>query len=85
MEGFSISRSIYIQVLSDVLPLEGVPTKVTRVANNVRLSTTCSSYVYASPTTDLCVERQISIALRCRNTSLPWIKITHNFLLRKVL
>jgi hypothetical protein len=26
-------RLIHIQVLSDVLPLEGVPTRVTRVAN----------------------------------------------------
>jgi hypothetical protein len=33
MEGFKRSRSICIQVLSDALPLEGVPTRVTRVAN----------------------------------------------------
>jgi hypothetical protein len=56
MDGFKISRSICIQVLSDVLPLEGVPTGVTRVANNVRLSTTCSSCMYASLAVDLCVK-----------------------------
>jgi hypothetical protein len=33
MEGFKRSRSIHIQVLSDALPLKGVPTRVTRVAN----------------------------------------------------
>jgi hypothetical protein len=33
MEGFKRSRPIHIQVLSDALPLEGVPTGVTRVAN----------------------------------------------------
>jgi hypothetical protein len=38
------------------LPLEGVPTGVTRVANNVHLSTTCIYYVHASPTMDLCTE-----------------------------
>jgi hypothetical protein len=48
-------RSICIQVLSDALPLEGVPTGVTRVANNVRLKTTCISCVYDSPTMGLCV------------------------------
>jgi hypothetical protein len=48
MEEFHISRPIYIQVLSDALPLEGVPTWVTRVDNNLCLSTTCSSCVYAS-------------------------------------
>jgi hypothetical protein len=32
-EGFMKSRSICIQVLSDALPLEGVPIRVTRVAN----------------------------------------------------
>jgi hypothetical protein len=45
MEGFKISRLICILVLSDALPLEGVPTGVTRVAKNVHLSTTCSSCV----------------------------------------
>jgi hypothetical protein len=33
MEGFKRSRLICIQVLSNALPLEGVPTWVTRVAN----------------------------------------------------
>jgi hypothetical protein len=56
MEGFGISRSICIQVLYDVLPLKEVPTGVTRVANNVRLSTSCSSIMYASPIMDLCIE-----------------------------
>jgi hypothetical protein len=32
-EGFKKSRLIHTQVLSDALPLEGVPTGVTRVAN----------------------------------------------------
>jgi hypothetical protein len=32
-EGFRKSRSVRTQVLSDALPLEGVPTGVTRVAN----------------------------------------------------
>jgi hypothetical protein len=36
-EGFRKSRSIHIQVLSDALPLEGVPTGVTRVANKCAL------------------------------------------------
>jgi hypothetical protein len=36
-EGFKKSRLIHIQVLSDALPLEGVPTKVTRVANKCAL------------------------------------------------
>jgi hypothetical protein len=49
MEGFKISSVIDIHVLYDALPLEGVPTGVTRVANNVHLSTTCSSCVYESP------------------------------------
>jgi hypothetical protein len=57
MEGFKISRPIRIKVLSDVLSLKGVPTEVTRVANNVRLSTTCSSCMYSSLKVDLCVER----------------------------
>jgi hypothetical protein len=35
--GFRRSRSIYIQVLSDALPLEGVPTRITRVANRCAL------------------------------------------------
>jgi hypothetical protein len=47
-EGFKISRPIHIDVLSDALPLEGVPIGVRRVANNARLSTNCSSCVYAS-------------------------------------
>jgi hypothetical protein len=33
MEGFKRSRPIHIQVMSDALPLEGVPTGVIRVAN----------------------------------------------------
>jgi hypothetical protein len=70
MEGFKISSSIHIQVLSDALPLEGVPTGVTRVANNVRLSTTCSSFLYDSLIVDLCIEQYIFVALRRRNTSL---------------
>jgi hypothetical protein len=70
-EGFNISRLIRIKVMFDVIPLKGVPTGVTRVADNVRLSTTCSSCMYASLAMDLCVERQISIALRRWNTSLP--------------
>jgi hypothetical protein len=37
MEGIRRSRSIRIQVLSDVLPLEGVPTRVTRVDNRCAL------------------------------------------------
>jgi hypothetical protein len=36
-EGFRKSRLIRTQVLSDVLPLEGVPTGVTRVANRCAL------------------------------------------------
>jgi hypothetical protein len=32
MEGFKIPLLIYIHVMSDVLPLEGVPIGVTRVA-----------------------------------------------------
>jgi hypothetical protein len=71
MEGFRISRSICIQVLSDALPLEGVPTRVTRVDNNVHFNTNCSSCVYASPTMDLCIERRIFVALKFQNTSLP--------------
>jgi hypothetical protein len=71
MEGSKISRLIYIQVLYDALPFEGVPIGVTRVVNNVHLSATCSSYVYASSTMDLCVERQIYVDLRRQNTSLP--------------
>jgi hypothetical protein len=71
MEGFTISRPVSIEVLFDAIPLEGVPTGVTRVANNVRLSTTCSSYMYASLTIVLCDEKHISVALRHQNTSLP--------------
>jgi hypothetical protein len=71
MKGFRISRSIHIEVLSHALPLKGVPTRVTRVANNVHLSTNFSYNVYASPFMDLCVERQIFVALRHWNTSLP--------------
>jgi hypothetical protein len=56
IEGFGISRSIHIEVLYDAIPLEGVCKRVTRVANNVCLSTTCSFCMYDSPTTDLCVE-----------------------------
>jgi hypothetical protein len=56
MEGFRRSKSIYIQVMSGALPLEGVPIGVTRVANNVLLSTTFSSCVYVSLTAYLCVE-----------------------------
>jgi hypothetical protein len=37
MEGFKRSRSIRIQVLSDALALEGIPTGVTRVANRCAL------------------------------------------------
>ena len=37
-EGFMKSRSICTQVLSDALPLEGVPTRVTRVANRCALN-----------------------------------------------
>jgi hypothetical protein len=37
MKGFKRSRSIHIQVLFDALPLEGVPTRVTRVANRCAL------------------------------------------------
>jgi hypothetical protein len=55
MEGFRRSRLIHIQVLSDALPLEGVPTGVTRVANNVRLGTTCISCMYDSLTMGLCM------------------------------
>ena len=36
-EGFRKSRLICTQVLSDALPLEGVPTRVTRVANKYAL------------------------------------------------
>jgi hypothetical protein len=59
------------QVLADVISLEGVPTWVTRVANNVRLSTTSSSYVYASPTAYLCTERQFTVDLIRQSMSLP--------------
>jgi hypothetical protein len=55
MKGFMISRSNRIEVLSDALPLEGVPTWVKRVVKNMCLSTNCSSYMYESPTTGLCV------------------------------
>jgi hypothetical protein len=48
-----VSRLICIHVLSDVLSLEGVPKQVTRVANIVRLSKSCISCMYASPTTNL--------------------------------
>jgi hypothetical protein len=71
VEGFKISRSICIQVLSDALPLEGVPIGVTRVSNNVHLSTTCISCVYSFPIANLCVERHIFIALRRRNSLYP--------------
>jgi hypothetical protein len=37
MEGFRRSRSIPIEVLSDALPLEGVPIGATRVANKCAL------------------------------------------------
>jgi hypothetical protein len=36
-EGFKKYRSICIHVLSDALPLKGVPTGVTRVANRCAL------------------------------------------------
>jgi hypothetical protein len=61
-EGFRISRSTRIQVLSDALPLKGVPTGVIRVAKNVCLSTICSSHMYDSLTTYLGKERHISVA-----------------------
>jgi hypothetical protein len=69
--GFMIPRPIRIQVFSDVQPLEVVPTRVTRVSNNVSLSTSFISCLYASSTANLCVERQISVVLRRHNTSLP--------------
>jgi hypothetical protein len=55
-KAFMISRPIRIHVFSDALPLEGVPTWVTRVDNNVHLKTTCISYMYVSSTTSLCVK-----------------------------
>jgi hypothetical protein len=55
MKGFMIARLIHIEVLSDALPLEGVPTWVKRVVQNMRLSTNCSSCMYDSSTMVLCV------------------------------
>ena len=55
-KAFRIFRLICIHALFDALPLEGVPTWVTRVANNVRLSTTCNACMYDSPTDILCTK-----------------------------
>ena len=41
-------RQIRIEVLSDALLLEWVPTGVTWVSNNNDLISSCISYVYAS-------------------------------------
>jgi hypothetical protein len=48
-----IPMSVRIQVFSYELSLKGVPKWVTRLFNNVILSTSCISYVYVSPTVDL--------------------------------
>jgi hypothetical protein len=66
-----IPRPIHIHVLIDELPLKGVPIGVTSVSNSGSLKTSCISYMYASPTTNLWAEQKIIVVLRCRNTSLP--------------
>jgi hypothetical protein len=85
MKGFRIPRPARIQVLSDALPLKGVPTGVTRVSNNVSISTSCISCVYASPTADLCAEREIFVVLRRRNKSTLEKKNNPQFMPTKVL
>jgi hypothetical protein len=61
MKGFKRSRLIRIQVLSDALPLEGVPTWVTRVAkkcvleyHSYFLHVLLLDHMFMHGTTDLC-------------------------------
>lgn len=52
---------LHVHVLSDALLVKGAPTGVTWVSNIGDLSTSCISYMYASPIAVLCTKWHISI------------------------
>jgi len=82
MEGLRNSRLIHTHVLSDMLPLEGVPTGVTRVANRCALKYLLyfmrADRGFMHVTTYLCSFKMPEYVSMLKN-------LTHNFLSRKVL